>query len=60
MIMVSRNRNPVTSEPTPTENSLYYYRPYFQTSFPEPSNIESGGIRQIVPGTGELLPIHNP
>lgn len=48
------------SGPTPTENSRYYYRPYFQTSFPEPSNIESGGFRPIVPGTGGFLPIHNP
>lgn len=58
--VVTRNRNPVTPGPTPTENSRYYYRPYFQTSFPEPSNIESGGFRPIVPGTGGFLPIHNP
>lgn len=42
------------------ENTRHFYRPYFQTSFLEPSQVENGGFRPMLPGAGGFHPIHNP
>lgn len=56
------NRNTTESAAEQADSKTHnFYRPYFQTSFLEPSQAEKGGFNPMVPGTsGGFRPIHNP